>query len=176
MTEIQTTGDFDIMQFVKDSGDKVTALPSEQLAKLADTKAGFDALFNKALEEIESRIAKGETVPGYAMVNGNSTKKWALPEEEMVKKLRARKLTQADYYPPKLASPAQILKNKKLTDAQKKAIEKDLIVTIAGDKKLGHVGYEKPEKDVELMFADVKESVVQSPTNEVESTPEVSFF
>lgn len=172
MNQINT--DAGIFELVTQSADKVTELSNEELTKLADTEAGIQAVFDKVKAEIEARIERGETVNGFAMVNGRATKGWALSEEEMVKKLRARKLTQDDYYPKKLASPAQILKNDKLTDTQKKAIEKELVVVKAGPQRLGRVEYSKQEKNLDMMFG----SVGQSETTEVQSLPatEVSFL
>jgi hypothetical protein len=176
-----STGAGDLLQLAASSGAAIQQMTGTQLAELADTEAGFQAMFDKVKKEIEDRIARGETVNGFGMVNGNATKKWALPEEDMVKKLRAKKLTQDDYYPRSLASPAQILKNSKLTDTQKKDIEKNLITVVAGKKRLGRVEYTKQEKDVNQMFMDVpeiksEESVAQSTTSVVDSAPEVSFF
>lgn len=175
------TGAGDLLQLAASSGAAITQMTGDELAQLADIEAGFQAMFDKVKLEITQRIERGETVNGFGMVNGNASKKWALSEEDMVKKLRAKKLTQDDYYPKKLASPAQILGNEKLTDIQKKDIEKNLITVVAGKKKLGRVEYVKAEKDVNSMFMDVpeinnQEPVAQSTTDDVSSAPEVSFF
>lgn len=174
--------DAGIFEMVTQSADKIKEMTNEQLTKLADVEAGVQAVFDKVKAEIEDRINQGQTVNGFAMVNGKASKIWALPEEEMVKKLRSRKLTLDDIYPKKLASPAQILKNDKLTESQKKKLEKELIVVKAGAKRLGRVAYERQEKDVKLMFADVapnnqektSDNGLQCNTNDVKS--DVSFF
>jgi hypothetical protein len=181
MENLQIGQASDLMQMAAKSGEAIAAMGSDELVVLADAKAGFDAMFAKVEAEIQARIDRDEPVNGFAMVNGNASKKWALSEEEMVKKLKARKVKQAEYYPQKLASPAQILALKSLTDKQKAAITKDLITDIAGKKKLSRVEYSKAEKDVNTMFCDVpvlniEETVVQCATDVVESVPEVSFF
>ena len=98
----------------------------------------------------------------------------------MVKKFKARKLTQDEYAPRKLVSPAQAMKLDKLTKKQREALEEEFVVVKAGAKKLGRVSYKKDEKDVNEMFADVpkidEEKVGQSATDSVSSAPEVSFF
>lgn len=155
----------------------ITTLSDDQLTKLMDTEAGVMAVYDKIRAEIEARIERGEKVNGFDMVDSRASKLWALPEEEMVKKFRAMKLTQDDYYPKKLASPAQILKNDKLTDKQKARVEKEFITVKAGPKKLGRVAYVREEKDVNTMFADIEkttEDAGQSATSVVQS--EVSFF
>jgi hypothetical protein len=181
MDNLQIGGTGDLMAMAAKSGEAITLMKSEELAQLADAKAGFDAIFAKVDEEITARIDRGDTVPGFAMVNGNSTQKWNITEEELVKKLRARKLTQDEYYPKKIISPAQVLSHKKLTDKQKADIKKNFISTIAGKQRLGRVEYSKQVKDVNAMFADLpeiktEESVAQCATDVVDSVPEVSFF
>jgi len=171
---ISTQGD--LMRIAASSDTAIVEMGNDELAKLADTEAGVQAIFDKVKKEIEARIEMGQTVNGFGMVNGNASRGWAINEEELVKKLRSRKLTQDDIYPKKLASPAQILGNSKLTDKQKVDIEKQFVATKAGKRKLGRVEYSKAEKDVNILFADVTESVGQSTTEEVESTTEVSFF
>jgi hypothetical protein len=181
MENLQIGQASDLMEMAAKSGEAIAAMGSDELVVLADAKAGFDAMFAKVEAEIQARIDRGDVVNGFGMVNGNASKKWALSEEEMVKKLKARKLKQSDYYPQKLASPAQILALKSLTDKQKVAITKDLITEVAGKKKLSRVEYSKAEKDVNTMFCDVpvlniEETVVQCATDVVDSVPEVSFF
>jgi hypothetical protein len=181
MDNLQIGGTGDLMAMAAKSGEAITLMKSEELTQLADAKAGFDAIFAKVEEEITARIDRGDTVPGFAMVNGNSSQKWNITEEELVKKLRARKLTQDEYYPKKIISPAQVLSHKKLTDKQKADIKKNFISTIAGKQRLGRVEYSKQVKDVNMMFADLpeiktEESVAQCATDVVDSVPEVSFF
>ena len=181
MDNLQVGAAGDLMAMAATSGEAITKMANEELTQLADAKAGFDAMFAKVEDEITARILRGETVPGFAMVNGNSTKKWNISEEELVKKLRSRKMTQDEYYPKKIISPAQVLSNKKLTDKQKADIEKQFISTVAGKERLGRVEYTKKVKDVDLMFAELleiktEETVAQSTTDVVDSVPEVSFF
>lgn len=176
-----STGAGDLLQLAASSGAAIQSMTNDELAKLADVEAGFQAMFDKVLAEIESRIERGDEVNGFAMVNGNASKRWNISEEEIVKKLRARKLTHDDYYPKKIISPAQVLKCGKLTDKQKADIQKQFISEVAGKKKLGRVAYGKQEKSVTEMFSDVpvkniEENVAQSTTDDVSSVTEVSFF
>jgi hypothetical protein len=76
--------------------------------------------------------------------------------------LKARRLKRDDIYPPKLASPAQIMKHPDLTDDQKAKIEKQYIATKAGELKLTKVA--RGQKS-ELPFKDV----VQTTTDDVPS-------
>lgn len=176
-----------LFELVAKSLDHVTELPTEQLTALADTRAGIESVFDRVEQEIQRRIESGQQVNGWAMQPGRMTKSWNESEEEMVKVFRARKLKQDDYYPKKLASPAQILKSDKLDDSQKKRLADKYIVETAGKLKLTRVA-KTTEKSTEMMFADVEPTVVsfdqlqkevaQSPKPVVQSQPsnEVSFF
>ncbi|MGB0467733.1 MAG: DUF2800 domain-containing protein [Pontibacterium sp.] len=153
MTDIITT-DGTLFEQVQAAIADPASLTAEQLAQLADAREPLEAAFDAVNTEIERRIAEGVDVPGYAMKPGRGSKKWALDEEEIAKKLRSRKLTNADIFPPKLASPAQILKSEKLDAKQRERLEKDLITVIAGKEKLTRVR-QKVEKDPSTLFNDV---------------------
>lgn len=173
-----------------------TGLTVEQLGELASAKDALIAAFSKVEEEIEVRIDRGEKVPGWAMLPGRGSNVWSSDEETIVKALKGRRLKNVDIYPPKLISPAQVMKLNSLTDAQKTKIEKDHIAFKAGGKslkKVAHDHVEKVEKDVvqcttdevnsaELMFRDVPTSHGSSAmfTEQVETTTnvaeEVTFF
>ena len=152
------------------------SLTSDQLSELLSAQDALMAGFDAARTEIEVRIDAGEHVSGWAKVAGNSSRKWNEPEEEIVKKLKSRRLKLDDIYPKKLISPAAVKKLSKLTDAQKKKIDEDLVSTVAGKltlKKVAHSVVQSSTSDVDSinqMFIDV-------PTN----TPapiadEISFF
>lgn len=152
------------------------SLTSDQLSELLSAQEALMAGFDACKAEIELRIDAGEHVSGWAKVAGNSSSKWNEPEEDIVKKLKSRRLKLDDIYPKKLISPAAVKKLSKLTDAQKKKIEDDLVSTVAGKltlKKVAHSVAQSPTNDVDSinqMFIDV-------PTN----TPapvadEISFF
>lgn len=157
------------------------SLTEDQLSELADAEEGIQAVFNKVKEEIEDRIKQGISVPGYAMVPGRGANVWNLPEEEVAKKLKSRRLKNEDIYPPKLISPAQVMKLEQLTDQQKERIQKDLISFKAGKLTLKKVAYDNKDvkvvaqsdtdsvnsqSSVELMFAEVPK----------QQETEVSFF
>lgn len=149
------------------------ALTEKQLGELADAEAGIQAVFDKVKAEIKDRIKQGINVPGYAMQPGNGSNVWNEDEESIAKKLKGRRLKNADIYPPKLISPAQVMKLEQLTDEQKERIKKDLITYKVGNLQLKKVAHEKVAQSTtddvssgQLMFGDVVE-----PAKE-----EVSFF
>ena len=135
------------------------SLTEAELAEFADAEDGLLTVFDTVKKEIQSRIEQGITVTGYAMVPGRGSNVWAMDEETVVKKLKSRRLKQADIFPAKLISPAACLKLSKLTDDQKKRIETDLITFKAGKLGLKKVAHDhqaiKNVSDTEMMFADV---------------------
>lgn len=142
--------------------NNVGSLSVKQLTEIADAEDGFKAAFDKVRTEIQERISIGENVPGYALVPGKMSKVWNEPDDEIVKKLKARRMKKDEIFPSKLITPAQVLKHPKLTDIQKKKIMEDLISEVAGKSVLKKVTYTQ-EKDASEMFANV-------------AKPEVSFL
>lgn len=161
--DIIATDGNSLFQLIDQVMSDVKTLTPDQLSELATAKDGLVAAFNKVEEEIQSRIETGITVPGYAMKPGRSSKVWNESEEVIVKALKGRRLKQADIYPPKLISPAQMLKCENLTEDQKKSLSDKYITVKAGAMKLTKVEHGKEDnfllKDVEqnatVMFQDV---------------------
>lgn len=160
----------------KSMGD-ISQLDDAQLAELADAREPLNAIFDKVNDEIELRIQAGSVVPGYAIRPGRGSNVWNADEDTIAKMLKARKFKKEDIYPPKLISPAQVLKSDKLTDQQKKKIEEEYITYKVGSNKLTKVSREnvaqRKTNDVqspELMFADVVE------TKPEQKSDEISFF
>lgn len=159
------------------------SLTSDQLSELLSAQDALMAAFDACRTEIQVRIEAGEHVNGYAMQPGRATRKWNEPEEEIVKKLKSRRLKLDDIYPKKLISPAAAMKLDKLTDVQKKKIEADLITEVAGKltlKKVAHSVAQSSTNDVDSvqqMFADVPASTEKPAEAPVaESNNEISFF
>lgn len=147
-----------------------TTLTNEQLSELLSAKDALMAAFDKCESEIQTRIEQGQHVSGYAMLPGNSTRKWNASEEDIAKMLKGRRIKLDEIYPKKLVSVAAMLKSSNLTDAQKKKIEEDYVSEIAGKitlKKVAHSVAQSTTNDVDSvkqMFADVT------------ATPEISFL
>ena len=137
-----------IQQAVKD----VKSMTPEQLTEVADAEAGFLAAFDKVRDEIRERIETGQDVPGYAMKPGRIKKVWNIPEDELVKKLKAKRIKTADIYPSKLITPAAALKLPGLTDTQRKKVS-ELVDEVTGDLKLKKVSYKS--ENVEEMFNEL---------------------
>jgi len=140
----------------------VTEMDTRRLTELTDARAGIEAAFDRVEKELTERLEQGQSVDGYALKPGRATRIWNESEDEIVKVLKNRKLKRDDIYPPKLASPAQVMKNPNLTDEQKEKIQRQYITDKAGKLKLTKIARgEKPE----ISFNDV----VQTTTNDVPS-------
>lgn len=172
-TDIVVSGDDGLFEIIKTAVSDVKSMSEEQLTKIADAEAGFQASFDKVRAEIKERIESGVPVSGYAMLPGNKKKTWNEDEETIAKKLKARRMKKDEIYPAKLITPAAALKHPSLTPSQRKKLEKDLISVVDGKLTLKKVEYQKEIKDANKMFMDVgviKEELVEPVTKEI------SFF
>jgi len=175
MNDVIATDGQSLFETISQSISKLNEMTPEQLSQLADVRSSMMTVFDSIEKEIVSRIDAGEKVPGYAMKPGRASRVWAKDEEEIVKVLKARRFVKDEIYPPKLASPAQVMKSDKLTAKQKADIEEKYITEKAGALKLTKVAH-GDEKEPTEMFADViQENVVQSNTNVVQSNPKSIF-
>jgi len=138
-----------------------STLSPEELSGLMSAKEPLMAAFDKCQKEIEKRIGEGTPVNGFAMKPGRSSRVWNIPDDEMAKKLKARKMLLDDIYPKKLISVPQLMKSDKLTDKQKERIEDEFVETKAGKMTLQKVAHSQ------------KESVSQSDTDVLHSAKEM---
>jgi hypothetical protein len=153
-----------------------SSLTSDQLSKLMSAEDALITAFDSCRKEIQRRIEAGQTVSGYTMGAGKMSRQWNEPEDVIVKKLKSRRLKLIDIYPPKLITPAAVMKLTSLTDVQKKTIEADLVTEVMGKltlKKVAHSVAQSPTKMVNCvnqMFIDVPDST-SAPVAD-----EISFF
>lgn len=175
MSNIIATDDQSIIEVLQNAVMNIGELSEEQLSQLADAREAVVNIFDKIDKEIESRIDRGITVPGYAKEPGRGTNKWNQPEAKIAEALKKYKLKKDDIYETKLISPAGVAKLSQLTKDQKDKITKELISYVAGDLKLKKVSREIQKPSVEEMFKDV---VAQSNTPVLQSPPsdDISFM
>jgi len=176
---VSTVGEADssLMAYFSKAVADVKSLPVETLTLLADAESGILAAFAKVKDEIEERIEQGIEVKGYVMQPGKGANIYSSDEKSIVKKLKACRLKNADIYPPKLISPAQLMKLEQLTDKQKERLQKEIISFKAGKLTLKKVAYDHKaikevaqsgtddvqSKSAELMFAEVPKQVAEKP-------------
>lgn len=111
----------------------------DRLAEMFDAKSTIMDVFDAIEGELQARLESGDSVPGYALKPGRGTRVWNEDEDEIVKKLKAKRMKQDDIYPKKLASPAQILGSASLTDVQKRKLEEELVCYKVGKMKVTKV-------------------------------------
>jgi len=164
-----STSDMSLFDYFSEVIADPKSLTEEQLTQMADAEDGIMAVFTKVKAEIQERIEQGVSVPGYAMEPGRGANVYASDEVSIVKKLKACRLKNADIYPPKLISPAQLMKLEQLTDKQKERLQKEIISFKAGKLTLKKVAYDhKAIKEVAYDHKAIKE-VAQSGTDDVQS-------
>lgn len=151
---------FELIQQV--FGD-ITQMETAKLVELADSEGSFNAVFAKVKEEMRRRIETGEPISGWAMKPGKNSREWAVPEDEVVKMLKGRRLKNGDIFPPKLISPAAVLKIPSLTDDQKKKIEEKYIKVVPGKLQLTAVRTAPEKPTAEAMFGDVANTAGVAP-------------
>jgi len=90
-----------------------------------------EAVMLKVLKDVRAHATRmaqqGVKFKDRILVNTYGNRAWSLPDEEVAKKLKNRKLKEADIFDKKLKSPTQILKSKKLEAKQKTRLEKELV-------------------------------------------------
>lgn len=143
----------------------VADLDNTRLADLADAKDALIAEFVKVEEEIERRINDDNPVNGYAMLPGNASYQWNVPEDEIEKALKARRMKKGDIFPATLITVGALKKSDLLTKDQKKRII-DKFVSKTPSKKLSLKKVARTEKETpEMMFASVKQEAVTTPVS-----------
>lgn len=155
---IPLDGELSLFDMVKQVTVDPTSLSSDQLGQLIDAAPPFIDAFKKCEEELAKRITNGDKVSGWGMLAGNNKRVWNLPDDEIVKKLKSRRLKDTDIYPRKLVSPAAALRLTNLTDKQRDKIEADLISTVEGKLTLKRVAHSdtKVVQSATEMFAEVE--------------------
>ena len=147
-TNTTKTEGLSLFETIEQTFKDVTTMTDDVLSQMLDAKPVIEDVFKRAEEEAKSRLGKGLFIPGYAMLPGNSKKKWNISEEELVKKLKSCNLKKGDIYIQTLISPAQVLKHSTLTKKQKERIEKDYISLEAGAKKLKTRSNREEQKEI----------------------------
>jgi hypothetical protein len=90
--------------------------------------------------EVQRRLEAGQDFPGFKLVRGPGKRAWALPEDEMAKKLAGMGVPKSAMYETKIVSPAKAEKltwekagaQVKLSDAQLKRMHKEYVAQQPG--------------------------------------------
>lgn len=117
-----------------------TVMGNAQLRQILEAAPLMRQLIEGVEKEVQRRLEAGQEVPGFKLVNGRGSRKWALPEEEMVKKLTGMGIPKSACYETTLVSPAKAEKlvwdkkgeTCKLSDTQIKRLNTEYVATTMG--------------------------------------------
>lgn len=88
-----------------------TKMDSAELSKLLDAAPLVKSFLEAVKEEVKTRLTRGEAVPGQKLVQGNGSRKWNLPDDELEKKITTSfKIPKKELYKQVMPSPAQMEK------------------------------------------------------------------
>ena len=129
-----------------EDNDDTDSLSTEDAACLLTRAAGMKAWLQALEETVKSACLKGEELPGWKIVEGRTKRRYT-DEEEIAKRLKAKKYKVSDIYEKKLLG---ISKMEKLVGKKKLAeICGDLIEKPAGSPTLVPESDERPRWDPE---------------------------
>lgn len=117
-----------------------TVMSDEQLRQILEAAPLVRQLLEGVEAEVQRRLESGKSVPGFKLVQGRGSRQWALPEEEMVKKLTGMGIPKGTIYETKLVSPAKAEKlvwdkkgeTQKLSDIQIKRMKSEYVAQQPG--------------------------------------------
>jgi len=156
-------------------------MSSEQLIQILEAAPLVRQMLSAAEAEAERRLRAGIPVPGYKLVEGRGSRKWALPEDEIAKKLTAMSVPKGEVYEQSVLSPAKVEKltwknksgePKALSKRQLATIDKDYVSHLTGKLTLVPESDSRPgiATNAAGMFGPVGEQPAASPP--VEQLPD----
>ena len=121
-----------------------------QIAQIMEAAPLMRQLLEGVEKEALRRLKAGQAIAGLKLVNGRGSRTWALPEEEMAKKLVKMGIPKTAIYETKLVSPAKAEKlvwekrdgtKVSLSPRQLRTLETEYVTKMAGKPTLA------PESD-----------------------------
>ena len=106
------------------SDGSVQGMPDPKLGKLRSLISSAEAYFDLIREEVKARLEKGRIIPGWKLGRGRGSRKWVGDQKHTTQQLKEIGLKPAQYQKTVLLTPLQVLKAKKITEEQSKAVVK----------------------------------------------------
>ena len=129
-------------EIAQQSADRDPAVMSDdQIRQVMEAAPLMRQLLEAVEKEALRRLEAGQSIPGLKLVNGRGSRTWALPEEEMAKKLVKMGIPKTAIYETKLVSPAKAEKlvwekrdgtKVSLTPRQMSRMEQEYVSKVAG--------------------------------------------
>lgn len=126
---------------VQVASQDVATLSDDRLREIIEAAPLMRQMIEQAEAEALRRLESGVAVPGLKLVNGRGSQAWAIPEEQVVEKLKGMGVPKDSVYKTSVVSPAQVKKlawekrdgtKKTLSERQLKTLETEYIVKLAG--------------------------------------------
>ena len=131
---------------VQQVSDQVAAqdpasMTSDQLRQILEAAPLMRQTIEQAEAEAQRRLESGQSVPGLKLVYGRGSQAWAIPEDQVVEKLKGMGVPKDTVYKTSVVSPAQAKKlvwtkrdgtSKQLSERQIKTLETEYIAKIGG--------------------------------------------
>jgi hypothetical protein len=131
---------------VQQVSDQVAAqdpasMTSDQLRQILEAAPLMRQTIEQAEAEAQRRLESGQSVPGLKLVYGRGSQAWAIPEDQVVEKLKGMGVPKDAVYKTAVVSPAQAKKlvwtkrdgtQKQLSDRQLKTLETEYIAKLGG--------------------------------------------
>ena len=133
----------------------VSGLDNNRIAAILSESTLIEIAVNAVREEAMLRALRGDTIPGYKLVAGKSSREWSAPEEEVVNLCSMYGATREDMYETKLRS---IPKLEKVLGKEGKKLLEPLTTKTAGAPTLVPESDKRPAivTNASALFADVK--------------------
>ena len=163
----------------KDAG----VMSNHELRQILEAAPLVRQLIDGVEKEVQRRLEAGQDVPGFKLVSGRGSRKWALPEEEMVKKLTGMGIPKSSLYETTLISPAKAEKltwdkkgeTQKLSDIQLKRLQTEYVAQQSGKPTVAPAHDPRPAivMNVAPMFGaiDVEATPVSAKYTHPDDTP-----
>lgn len=147
-----------------------TVMGDDQLRQILEAAPLVRQMLEGVEAEVKRRLESGKPVAGFKLVQGRGSRKWALPEDEMMKKLTGMGIPKGSVYVTTLVSPAQAEKlvwEKKgekasLSETQLKRMEKEYVVKQQGKPTVAPESDPRPA--INLNAAPMFQAVPEAPT------------
>jgi hypothetical protein len=131
---------------VQQVSDQVAAqdpasMTSDQLRQILEAAPLMRQTIEQAEAEAQRRLESGQSVPGLKLVYGRGSQAWAIPEDQVVEKLKGMGVPRDAVYKTSVVSPAQAKKlawtkrdgtTKQLSERQLKTLETEYIAKLGG--------------------------------------------
>jgi hypothetical protein len=117
------------------------SMTSDQLRQILEAAPLMRQTIEQAEAEAQRRLESGQSVPGVKLVYGRGSQAWAIPEDQVVEKLKGMGVPKDTVYKTSVVSPAQAKKlvwtkrdgtTKQLSERQLKTLETEYIAKLGG--------------------------------------------